>query len=153
VAETGTRLIFVAHLADKVSILFFFLERDNVLPDVGIGTFVGLAGTLEFGDGGFLVLLLSEVLLKGQGVVLLFGLPVPTGAALGFVSLCRGGCGISGRDSPGVGAGSGITAPFVGGIFGSGIDSGVFFVLELSVAVCASPGLLDLLVRVAVERK
>lgn len=83
------------YLADKIGVLLLSLvEGDRILEDV-VSAIVGLA-SLELGDDRVLVLLLSEVFLQSEGVVLLLGLTLPAGAALGL------GIAISSRSSPGL---------------------------------------------------
>jgi hypothetical protein len=73
------------YLANKVGIRLFVLgKRDDIFPEVVVSTLVGLAGVLQFGDDGVLFLLLSEVLVEGEGVVVLLGLAFSARAALGF---------------------------------------------------------------------
>lgn len=143
-------------LSNKVSLLLLVLgEGDGILEDV-IGAIVGLAG-LELGDNGVLVLLLGKVLVEGEGVVLLLGLSVPAGTTL-RLGLCVGGFG-GNRGGPGVGGGfgtcpvggGGLAAPLCASCLGGGIYDSSLLGLELGVAVIASPGLVELLVRIAGE--
>jgi len=62
------------HLADKIREGMLVLgERDGVFPDAWISTLVGGAGGLELGESDVLVLLLSQVLVEGEGIVVFFG--------------------------------------------------------------------------------
>jgi hypothetical protein len=151
----GARLRSRFGLANKVGVLLLTLgESNSILEDV-ISTIVSLAD-LELGNNGILLLLLSEVFLESEGVVLLFRLALPARAALGL------GLGVSGRGSPGFSrsissgstpsiSGSGISAgvgPVVGTSFNGSICGSSLLDLELGVSVIATPGLVDLLVRI-----
>jgi hypothetical protein len=150
------------YLANKVGILLFVLGKgDGIFPDVVVCSLVGLAGVFKLGDEAVLFLLLSEILVEGKGIVVLLGLAFSARAAFGFSSIALG-CrrGSIGGWSPSVGGGwrsstpvssrssASIDGPFVGGLCSSIYLCGSLG-FEFSVAVGASPGLLDLLVRVA----
>jgi len=63
------------HLADEIREGIFVLgERDRVLPDAWVSTFIGGTGGLELGESNDLVLLLSQVLIEGEGIVVFFGI-------------------------------------------------------------------------------
>jgi hypothetical protein len=84
-------------LADKVSIFFFLLKGDDILPNAAIGTLVSLAGTLQLGHKrSFLFFLLRKVLLKRQSIVFFLGLFFPAWTALAFRFFGVGRCGSSG---------------------------------------------------------
>lgn len=150
------------YLANKVGILLFVLGKgDGIFPDVVVCSLVCLAGVFELGDEAVLFLLLSDVLVKGEGIVVLLGLALSARAAFGFGSIGVGGSRRSsiGGDGPGVcggcrggspvggGSSAGIGAPLVG------LCGSIYFCgslgFEFSVAIGAAPRLLDLLVRVA----
>jgi hypothetical protein len=163
-----------SYLADKVSILVLLLERDNILPDIGISTFIRFASALQFGNDGLPFLLLSQVLFESQSIVFLLWLSLSAWAAFRLVAFRRGsgsvcswsspGVGISCRigSTPGVGGGGSIwSTPFTGGslrgvcapfvrssTFGSSVVCSGFLGLELGVAVIATPRLMEFLVRV-----
>lgn len=126
--------------------------KSGASPDGVVCAFVGLAG-LKFGnDGRFLFLLLGKILLEGEGIILFLFL-VATAAIRLFtfaVDLGRGGF-LSGRCAPTIASGVSLTeaAPVVGVRFFGGIISSCLFYLELGVAIITTPGLMDLLVRVA----
>ena len=140
--------------------LFVLGKGDGIFPDVVVCSLVGLAGVFELGDEAVLFLLLSDVLVEGEGVVVLLGLALSARAAFGFGSIGVGGSRRSsiGGDGPGVcggcrggspvggGSSAGIGAPLVG------LCSSIYLCgslgLEFSVAIGAAPRLLDLLVRV-----
>jgi hypothetical protein len=157
-------------LANKVGILFLVLgERDGTLEGV-LSAVVGLAGGLQLGDSGVLLLLLGKVLLEGQGVVLLLGLSLAAGATFPGLTFGGGSSGVSGRSGPSIDVGiRGRGGPSVdagsrstpvtsgssrvaGPVVCSGLDSGIcsssLLYLELGVAFVTTPGLVDLLVRV-----
>ena len=149
------------YLANKVGTLFFvFCKGDGIFPDVIVCSLVGPAGVFELGDEAVLFLLLSEILVKGEGIVVLFWLAFSARAAFGLGSIGIGGRrGGIGCDGPSIGGGCRCTspvssrggrigAPLVGRLYSSIYRCGSLG-LEFSVAVCAAPGLLDLLVRVA----
>jgi len=63
------------HLADEIREGILVLgERDGIFPDALVSTFVGRAGGLELGKSDVFVLLLSQVLVEGEGVVVFFGI-------------------------------------------------------------------------------
>ena len=100
-------------LADEVGTFLFVLlgDDDGVLPD-GVVALVGLAG-LQLGDD-IEVLLLLEVLVEGEGVVLLLRLALAAGAALGLLAF--GGSLTLGRGGSGPSVGGSLSgAPPVGG--------------------------------------
>lgn len=143
----------ITDLSGKVGVfLFILLERDCVFPDFTAVDFPGL----QLGDvGKLLVFLLSQVLVEGQCVVLLFGLSFTSTAAFAFggSTFCCGCVGSSGWGTPSIVSGS-STAPSV--VFDSGcalFDSSVFgcglFCLEFGDTVIASPRLVNLLLRIA----
>jgi len=63
------------HLADEIRQRVLILgERDSVFPNAWVSTFIGRAGGLELGESNVLVLLLSQILIKGEGIVVFFGI-------------------------------------------------------------------------------
>jgi len=149
------------YLANKVGILLFVLGKgDGIFPDVVVCSFVGLASVFELGDEAVLFLLLSDILVEGEGIVVLLWLALSARAAFGFSGIGIGGRSSSVcRDGPSVGGGcrssspvtrssARIGAPLVGRLC-SGIYLCGSFGFEFSVAIGTAPGLLDLLVRVA----
>ena len=150
------------YLANKVGILLFVLGKgDGIFPDVVVGSLVCLAGVFELGNEAVLFLLLSNILVEGEGIVILLGLAFSASAAFGFGSIAAFGSrrGVIGRGSPSVSGGCRSSSPVsscsarIGAPFVGGLCSGIYFCgslgFEFSVAVCTAPGLLDLLVRVA----
>jgi hypothetical protein len=151
------------YLANKVGVLLFVLGKgDGIFPDVVVCSLVGLAGVFKLGDEAILFLLLSDVLVEGEGIVVLLGLALSARAAFGFGSIGFGGSRRSsiGRDGPSVcrgcrssspisssSSGARIGAPLVGGLYSSIYRCGSLG-FKFSVAIGAAPGLLDLLVRV-----
>lgn len=120
-------------LSDKVIDLSLLLvQGDGTLPEIVTGALVGLANALELRNGGLLGLLLSSVLLEGEGVVLLL---------LFLAGLARGS-----------GALSGSSLAFDGGgNLGSCVGVGSLLLLELGVALIASPALVDLLLGIGLS--
>lgn len=148
------------YLANKVGILLFVLgKRDGIFPDIVVCSLVCLASVFKLGDEAILFLLLSDILVEGEGIVVLLWLALSARAAFGFSSIGVGGRSSSvGRDSPSVCGGcrssspvtsssARIGAPLVGGLYSSIYLCGSFG-FEFSVAIGTAPGLLDLLVRV-----
>jgi len=140
------------NLASEIAFSVAFLETSSASPDGVVCAFVGLAG-LEFGnDGRFLFLLLGKILVEGEGIIFFLFL-VATAAIRLFifaVDLGRGGF-LSGRCAP-IATGVSVTEASPVGVgvgFLGGIISGCFFYFELCVAIITTPGLMDLLVRVA----
>ena len=143
-----------AHLANEVGVFLLVLLflGDGVFPEIIAGTLVSLPDTFKLGDGGIGgLLLLGEILLVGEGVVLLLNLAFAPAALFGLVALSgggRSGIAFNGRScAPGIGD---RCAPLGGSGVGSGIVVAGLFSLQLGGAFVAAPALVDLLVRVAV---
>ena len=158
-------------LANKVCIvLLVFFKGYGVPPDI-LSAIVGFPDTLEL-RYDVAILLLGEVLIECQGVVLFFGFTAFALAAW-LVSVggrrSRCGFGIDGGSclGPGIIIGrSSVNTPVIGsrlgtpsivicgpliGAFSGGVIGGSLLNLELCVAIVATPRLVDLLIRIAVD--
>jgi hypothetical protein len=166
----------LTNLANKVCILLLVLfERYSIPPNV-LSAVVGFPDTFELRHN-VVILLLGEVLIKGQCVVLLLGF-----AALSLATwlISFGGASRRGRCRFGVGSGSSclppgivigrssVCAPVVArslgttpsivvrggpvcGTFSNGVVGGSLFCFTFGVSIVTTPRLVDLLIRIAVN--
>jgi len=115
------------NLAGEVDfLLLILLQGDGILEKI-ISAIVGLAGSLDLGDRKLLLGLLGKVLVESEGVVLFLLL-------LAWFGLSIGGGSLTLSD---------------GGDFSFRISLGSLLLLQLGVALIASPALVNLLLGVA----